>query len=61
MSLSHNKVLYTVNQTAEMLSVSKVTVWRQIKAGTIPSVRVGGRRLIAADTIDAIAAGRVIA
>jgi excisionase family DNA binding protein len=60
-SLRHRRVLYTVTETARLLSVSNSTIWRQLAAGSLPSVRVGGRRLIAADTIDAIAAGRVSA
>jgi excisionase family DNA binding protein len=53
--MNHVRVLYTVNEAARLLSVSRSTVCRQIAAGNLPSVRVAGRRLIAADTIDAIA------
>jgi excisionase family DNA binding protein len=58
MSLQHTRVLYTIPEAARLLSVSNSTIWRQLAAGTLPSVRVAGRRLISADAIDAIAAGQ---
>ena len=37
---------YTVKQLASVLHVSAITVWRKIKSGEIPAVRLGKRILI---------------
>jgi excisionase family DNA binding protein len=31
----------TVNEVAEVLRVSKITIWRYIEAGTLPAYKVG--------------------
>jgi excisionase family DNA binding protein len=36
--------LLTVEQVAELLKLSKATLWNWINAGTFPAVRVGDRR-----------------
>ena len=37
------KVFYTPQQIAEMLGVRKETIYRLIKKGEIPSIRIGTR------------------
>ena len=41
-----NKMLMSVNETAEALSLSKTTVYNLIHRDDFPSVRIGGRTLI---------------
>ena len=38
--------LLTIPQAARALGVSESTVWRRLRAGTLPSMRRGGRRYI---------------
>lgn len=41
-----DKLLYSKSEVAALLSVSLVSVCRYLKAGLLPSVQLGGRRLI---------------
>lgn len=52
--------LYTVKEAAEMLSVSKVTMYRWLAAQEIDHIRLGGRRSIriSQEHIDAFLAKR---
>jgi excisionase family DNA binding protein len=43
--------LLTIPQAARALGVSEATVWRRLRAGALPSVRRGGRRLIPARAV----------
>jgi excisionase family DNA binding protein len=43
--------LISVRSAAEHCSVSEATVRRWISAGTLPSLKVGGRRLIRVDDL----------
>jgi excisionase family DNA binding protein len=43
------KNLITVEAAGRALGVSRSTVWRLIQRGELPSIRRGGRRLVAAD------------
>ncbi|MGH9045102.1 MAG: helix-turn-helix domain-containing protein [Acidimicrobiales bacterium] len=45
--------LLTVTEVAEMLRVSKMTVYRLVSAGTLPSLRVGRSVRIRAEAVDA--------
>jgi len=38
--------LLSVEEAGEAIGVSRATVWRLIRKGTLPSVRLRGRRLI---------------
>jgi len=46
------KRTYTVAEVVEILGVSRITVLRRIKDGTIPSIRLGRRVLIPAEYVD---------
>ncbi len=35
------KILLTAKQTADALSISKPTLWRWAKQGTLPPIRIG--------------------
>ena len=41
------KHTFTINEAAEMLGVAKNTVYRAVRRGEIPIIRVGGRLLVA--------------
>ncbi|MBB5869677.1 excisionase family DNA binding protein [Allocatelliglobosispora scoriae] len=45
---------YSVAETAEMLGLSEMTVYRAIKAGEFPAVRVRGRVCVPVKAIDAM-------
>jgi DNA binding domain, excisionase family len=47
-----SNLFYSVSQVSEALGVTRVSVARWIAKGTIPSIRLGGRRLIAKSFID---------
>jgi excisionase family DNA binding protein len=42
----------TVNEVAEALRVSRMTVYRLIKQGELPAVRVGSRYRVSAGAVD---------
>lgn len=46
------QIALTVAEAAQRLRISQVAAYRQIKAGQIPSVRVGRRLLVPAAWID---------
>lgn len=46
------KQLLSIEQTAEVLSISQWTVRLYVKRGSIPSVKIGTRRLIRASDVD---------
>jgi excisionase family DNA binding protein len=39
---------HSVSETAEMLGVSEMTLYRQIRANSFPAIRVGGRLVVPA-------------
>lgn len=43
--------LLTVDEAGRALGISRSTVWRRIQKGQIPTVRRGGRRLIASGSL----------
>jgi excisionase family DNA binding protein len=51
------RIAYSVKEVAQMLGLSEASVNVYIKEGTIPSVKLGGRRLIRRDVLDALLAG----
>jgi excisionase family DNA binding protein len=55
MPFSHRRASYSVPEAAQLLSISKSSLWRAVSAGRCPSTRIGGRTLVSAATVDAIA------
>ena len=49
----NERVSFSVNEAAELIGVSRVTVYNQIAAGNLGSIKVGRRRLITRDQIEA--------
>jgi excisionase family DNA binding protein len=47
--------LHTVKEVQEALRISHATAWRLISAGVLKSVRIGRRRLITNDSLEAVA------
>jgi excisionase family DNA binding protein len=45
---------YSVAETAEMLGLSEMTVYRAIKDGEFPAIRVRGRLCVPSKAIDAM-------
>ena len=41
------KHTFTISEAAEMLGIAKNTVYRAVRRGEIPIVRIGGRLLVA--------------
>jgi excisionase family DNA binding protein len=52
---SISRLLYTVPQAADILSVSVPTIRRGVSRGAIASVRIGSRRLVHRSEIERIA------
>ena len=44
----------TIIQAEKILSISRVTIYRKIRAGVIPTVRLGGRVLIPNDFFESL-------
>lgn len=38
---------YTVPEVIQLTGLSRTTIWGHIRTGRLPSVKIGGRRLIA--------------
>jgi excisionase family DNA binding protein len=51
------KLLYTVEEVAEMLSVSRHTIYKLVKDGELESVKVRGARRVLAEALEAYVAG----
>jgi excisionase family DNA binding protein len=52
-----NRRAYQVNEAAATYGLSRSTIYKLIAAGTLRSVKVGGRRLIPTDAIEVLFAG----
>ena len=48
---------YQVNEAAAAYRLSRSTIYKLIAAGTLRSVKVGGRRLIPVEALEALLAG----
>lgn len=46
---------YSVSQTARMFGMSTVTLYRAIRAGEFPAVRIRGRLIVPAKALEAMA------
>lgn len=44
--LMNNRLTLTIDEAAEMLGVSRDTVYRAVRAGQIPTLKLGARRLV---------------
>ena len=49
-----HKRFYTVAEVAELLRLSQPTVYREIRSGRFPAIRIRGRYVIPAIALDAM-------
>ena len=47
-------IVFTVTETAEKLRISRNSAYEAVRNGTIPSIRIGRRRLIPASWLDSL-------
>lgn len=53
--MPHVKSLLSIKDVSEILSLSKTTIWRQVKAGTLPApIKIGGSTRWRRNDIEAI-------
>lgn len=45
-------LMLTVDETAALLRLHRLTVYKQAREGKLPSVKIGGRRLVPAAAIE---------
>lgn len=50
--MESNKIVYTVDEAAEKLSISRPSAFRGIKSGEIPHIRIGRRILVPVAALD---------
>ena len=44
--------MLTIDETAALLRLHRVTVYKHVSGGRLPSVKIGGRRLVPAAELD---------
>jgi excisionase family DNA binding protein len=49
-----NHRFYTVPETAEILRISAPTIYREIREGRFPAIRIRGRYVVPAKAVDAM-------
>ena len=52
-----SKLAYSVREACEATSLSRSTIYNHIAAGTLKTHRVGGRRVILAESLRAVIVG----
>lgn len=50
------RCLISVKEAAQILGIATITAYRMCEGGRLPSIKIGGRRLIAEATIEALIA-----
>lgn len=48
----NGKEFLSISETCQLLGACRMTIYRQIKAGTIPAAKIGRRTIIKRSTID---------
>lgn len=48
---------YTVPEVIQLTGLSRTTIWGHIRTGRLPSVKIGGRRLIAKRDLQVFVSG----
>ena len=49
------RLFMSINETREMLGISRTTIYRLIETGTLDTVRIGRRRLVGLSSVEALA------
>lgn len=60
MTISANRVALSVEEVAKAVGASPSFIWKNLKEGSLSSVRVGRRRMIRAADLDAWLAKNVV-
>ena len=55
---SHTPLAYSIREAAQVSSLSRSTIYVHITNGTLRSFKVGGRRVIPANALEALLEGR---
>jgi excisionase family DNA binding protein len=55
--LEEKRRAYSIREAARMCGVSRATLYRLLKEGKIATIKIGSRRLIRDDQINALLAG----
>lgn len=51
------KIAYSIKEAVQASSLGRTTIYSHIAAGRLRAIRVGGRRVIPADSLHALMAG----
>ena len=49
---SSSRAAYSIAETAKKLGVSQASIWRALKRGQLKGVKLGGRTLIVAQSVE---------
>ncbi len=52
------RLVYTVDECAELLCIGRSLAWRMVRQGELGSFKVGNRRLVAQEDLEAFIANR---
>ena len=50
-----DRLLFTIRESADILGLGKSTLWRLLLSGAVPSVKVGGKRMMRRSDIEELA------
>jgi excisionase family DNA binding protein len=53
MQIAPEKLAYTVPEAAKAIGVGRTTMWKEVRNGTLPSFKWGGRVLIRREDLQA--------
>ena len=54
MKINENKQFYTPTEVAELLPISKISVYKALQRGDIHSIRIGKKIIIPADSFNKV-------
>lgn len=54
------KLLLDVKEVAQLTGLSLSTIWREIRAGVIPTIRIGRRRLVPREFLENLVATSIV-
>jgi excisionase family DNA binding protein len=54
------RLAYSIRETCTALSIGKTKIFAMIKAGELPVVRIGGRTLVPASSLQALLQGGLV-
>lgn len=57
MSNEQEPLVWTVEETAGLLGISRGSAYEQVRLGNIPSIRLGGRIVVPRAALDKLLAG----